>query len=301
MNISENKRVAIVAAVFGLAFAGIMYQGYTSYAAADESSKQLANIRAEFENYNASEFPPTTASLNMLRKAQEKALTLNKELSASMARYASATKAQIQGINTPVDFQNAVNTSIADIKKDAAAKKVKLGPGAIDLGMTDFKNRAAIATKVPYRAFMLGAVKNIAGTIINAEAVAVDKIYCGPLPEEADTAARRAPDYFPLNIEVSFTAKRGTLPQVLNSLVEDKTFFYLITGIGVESDIALPSISEYKEPVVSDGDLPVEDPNAPVGDAPLEDESSIARPMTGLDNETVRVHLNLEVLYFNKK
>ncbi len=300
MNISENKRVAIVAAIFGLAFAGIMYQGYSTYSEAQEDNKQLANIRAEFENYNASEFPPTTGSLNMLRKAQEKAVTLNKEFTASMERYATATKTQTQGINTPVDFQNAVNSSIAAIKKDAETKSVKLGPGAVDLGMTEFKNTAAKATTVPYRAFMLGAVKNIAGSIIDSGAVALDKIYCGPLPEDADTSARRAPEYFPLNIEVSFTAKRGTLPQVLNTLIKDKSFFYLITGVGVESDIALPSISAYEEPVVSEGGLPLDDPNAPVEDAPLEDESSIARPMTGLDSESVRVHLNLEVLYFNK-
>ncbi len=301
MNISENKRVAIVAAIFGLAFCGIMYQGYTTYSAAEEDNKQLENIRAEFENYNASEFPPTTASLNTLRKAQEKAVSLNKEFSATIDRYASATRAQTQGINTPVDLQNTLNASITAMKKEAELKKVTWANAAADLGMKEFKNSAASPKTVPYRAFRLASVKNLAGTIIDAGAVAVDKIYCAPLPEDADTSVRRAPAYIPLGIEVSFTAKRSTLPQVLNALVKDKTFFYLITGVGVESDINLPSISPYKDPVVSDGDLPIEDPEAPVGDVPLEDESSIARPMTGLDKETVRVHLNLEVLYFNKK
>ncbi len=300
MNISENKRVVLLAAVFGVAFIGIMYKGYESYSAAKESSAQLGDIRAEFENYNVAEFPPTTASLSTLRKAQEKAVALNKELESAMGRYAAATKSSTQGINTPVDFQNSVNAAIAATKKDAEAKKVKLGPGAADLGMANFKNTAAIASEVPYRAFMLAAVKNITSIIIDAEAVAVDKIYCGNLPKEADTGARNVPEYFPLNMEVSFTAKRGTLPQVLNSIVKNKSFFYLITGISVESDISLPSIARYEEPVLSGEDAPLADGDVPIGDAPLEDESSIARPMTGLPDESVRVHLNLEVLYFSK-
>ncbi len=299
MNISENKRVILLATLFGVAFAGIMYQGYSAYADADKKNTRLSEISAEFDNYNASEFPPTSDSFTKLRKAYNEANALSKELAAKMDRYAAAAKNAASGIKTPVDFQNAVNKTIADVKTDAAAKKVLIGPGAIDLGFGSFKNTAAIAPEVPYRAFLLAAVQNMTNTLVNAPCVAVDKIYCANLPEETQKTGRNAPDYFPLRFEVSFTAKRGSLPSVLNAILKDNKFYYLVTGLGVESNIALPSIEPYEEPRETE-EVAV-DPNAPADQGPAVALNSVARPMTGLPTETVRVHLNLEVLYFNNK
>ncbi len=299
MNISENKRVVMLASLFGLAFVGIMYQGYSAYADADEKNTRLSEIRAEFENYNASEFPPTSNSFEKLRKAYGEANKIKKDLQSKLDRYASAAKSAAQGIKTPVDFQNAVNKAITDAKAMAAEKNVVIGPGAVDLGFGSFKNTAAIATEVPYRAFMLSAVQDVTQILVDAECVAIDKIFCANLPKAADPKARNAPDYFPLRFEVSFTAKRGTLPAVLNSILEDKKYFYLINGLAAESDLSLPSIEDYQEPVTTD--IVASDPAAPADQAPAVPLNSVARPMTGLATETVRVHLNLEVLYFNQK
>ncbi len=299
MNISENKRIFLHAFVYGAAFATIAYMGYSYYADADKKNERLSELSSKFDNYNASEFPPTEDSLNKLRKAYGVASKLSKELAAKMDRYAAAAKSAITGIKTPVDFQNAVNKAITEAKQAADGKKVQIGPGAIDLGFGSFKNTAALAPEVPYRAFMLAAVQNAVDTLIDAPCVTIDKIYCANLPEETQKRGRNAPDYFPLRFEISFTAKRGSLPAVLNAILKDNKFYYLITGLGAESNITLPSIEPYVEPRVTE--QVVVDPEASADQGPAVAPNSVARPMTGLPTETVHVHLNLEVLYFNNK
>lgn len=299
MNISENKRVIALSAVFAIAFGGIMYYGYDQTQQFANTQKELKAIADRFDGYNEAEVPPTSANRKEIKAAFDKVTQVNKDLQAELAHYAAFCYGDGKKISAQ-DFQNNLRTSIAKVESLAKEKGTLVSAPAADLGLAAFKNAAPVEDDVPFRSFQMKAVERVAEDIINAGAPVLDKIYCAPLPAEAAEAAkggRKAAPYFPLRFEVAFEATRGTLPQVINSIVADKDFLLTITGVSVKGNESLPGIDAYTAPAA-----------APEGEnlgdaAPAAAEGSEARVVavrkTGDDAEKSRVHLTLQVLYFN--
>lgn len=304
MNILENKRVVALSAVFALAFGGLVYYGFQRTGDFATSQKALNQINEQVQDFEQAEFPPTAKTRKEVRDAGKKVSATLAALKADFDSYAKKCIGDGK-VMTSVEFQNEVRGAIDDLSRAASEKGCQLGSAAADLGMATFKNAAATAEDVPYRSFQLKAAKRVADIVIDSGSPLLDKIYCGPLP---DAKARKKADCFPLCIEVAFTAKRSevedgqtpvsVMPRVLNALSTDKDFFYKITGLWVGTNEGnLPARDEYQ--------APVQDPNQGddlSGEAAPQAASEgrqIAVRKTGSPDETVRVHVNLQVLYFN--
>ena len=312
MNILENKRVVLLSAVFALGFAGLTYMGYSSSQKFAATDAELKKIGEKFQDYNQAELPPTAANRKAIVAACKDVDKISADMQAEMDKYAAFCYGDGK-VLSPVDFQNQVRAAIAEIQNEANDKGCTLSAPAMDLGMASFKNAAATEAEVPYRSFQLKAVRRVADAIINAGAPSLDKIYCAPLPEDATNARKgKGAAYFPLSFQVAFTAKRGVetdgqtdellsvLPRVMNALTSDKDFFLIVTGAAVSSDASLPARDAYQEPaapVAQGDDLGAEEGEAKAAEAP--EARVIAVRKTGGADETVRVHLNLQVLYFN--
>ncbi|MBQ9834692.1 MAG: Amuc_1100 family pilus-like protein [Akkermansia sp.] len=310
MNILENKRVVLLSALFALGFAGLTYMGYDRSMQFSKTQAELKKIETKFQDYNEAELPPTAANRKAIVAACKEVDKISAEMQAEIEKYASYCYGDGK-VLSPVDFQNQVRSAIAEVQNKANAQGCTLSAPAMDLGMASFKNAAATEAEVPYRSFQLKAVQRVAEAIINSGAPALDKVYCAPLPEEATNARKgKGAAYFPLSFQVAFNAKRGvdtdgqtdeklsTLPRVMNTLLADKDFFLIVTGMAVESSISLPARDAYQEPsapVAKGDDLGGEEEAQPETPA----ERIIAVRKTGSPDETVRVHLNIQVLYFN--
>lgn len=304
MNILENKRVALVSAVFALAFGGLVYYGFDRTTAFSVAKEKLSAANDRVLDYEQMEFPPTTATKKAVTAAAKEVEDTVKELEKDFGTYRDKCIGNGKAISS-VDFQNQVRGAIDDLAREAGEKGCNVSSAAADLGMATYKNSAATAEDVPYLAFQLKAAKRVADTVINSGSPLLDKLYCAPLP---DAKARKKGDNFPLSIEVAFTAKRSAveegktpvsvMPQVLNSLSTDKDFFYKVTGVWIAANEPnLPGIDAYQSPVADANqgdDLTGE--AAPAGES---ESRRIAVRKTGNPEETVRVHLNLQVLYFN--
>ena len=299
MNISENKRVVALGGVFALAFAGIMYYGYS------ESQKNAANkeaieaINVRFDGYANQELAPTKQNLKEIKDAYSKVSAVNKDLQAELNRYAAFCWGDGKKISAQ-DFQNELRESINKVKELAASQGAQVSGPAADLGLASFKNAAPVADDVPFRSFQLKAVTRVAETILGAGAPSLEKVYCAALPAEAAEAlnpnSRKAVPYFPLRFEMSFEAGRGALPQVINSIVTDKDFFLTITGISVEGNDSLPGIDSYTAPA----EAAAEGEN--LGEAASAESTggyrTVAVRKTGAPDEKVRVYMTMQVLYF---
>ncbi|MBR5895555.1 MAG: Amuc_1100 family pilus-like protein [Akkermansia sp.] len=304
MNILENKRVVALSAVFALAFGGLAYYGYgrmNDFSAAKSELEQINNRVLDFEQ---DEFPPTEATRKTVKAASKKVADVLKEVKADFASYAVKCHGDGKQISS-VDFTNQVRGAIDDLAHQASEKGCTVSPSAADLGMASYKNAAATAEEVPYRSFQLKAAKRVADIIIDSGSPLLDKVYCAPLP---DAKLRKKNADFPLSMEVAFIAKRAqveegktpvsVLPEVLNRLVADKDFFYKVTGVWVvANDVNLPGIDAYQAPTQdpNQGD----DLNTESSASAAEEVRRVAVRKTGSPDETVRVHLNLQVLYFN--
>lgn len=311
MNILENKRVVLLSAVFALAFAGLTYVGYSRSAQFSKTQAELDKIGTKFQDYNEATLPPTPSNKKAIVQACKDVDKINADMQAEMDKYANYCHGDGK-LLSPVDFQNQVRSAIAEVQNKAKEKGCTLSAPAMDLGMASFKNAAATEAEVPFRSFQLKAVQRVAESIINSGAPTLDKIYCAPLPEEA-TDARKSKNmaYFPLSFQVAFNAKRSVdtdgqtdeklsvLPKVVNALMEDKNFFLIITGVAVHSDASVPGMDPYQAPaapVAQGDDL---GSNEETGAKPEAEARVIAVRKTGNPDETVRVHLNMQVLYFN--
>ena len=69
MNISENKRVIALSAVFALAFGGVMFYGYGKSQEAAESRAKIAEINDRFAGYDGQELAPTKQNLRNIKDA----------------------------------------------------------------------------------------------------------------------------------------------------------------------------------------------------------------------------------------
>ncbi len=301
MNISENKRVVALSAVFALAFGGIVYYGYgktQEYAVAQNSLREISD---RFEGYESAQYPPTQETLKSIQKAVDEIKAVNKEMQEDMNRYASFCFGDGKQISAQ-DFQNQLRAAIAKIGQLGAAKGVTVADSAADLGFASFKNAAPVQVDVPFRSFQLKAVERVSEIIINSGAVVLDKVYCAPLPEDAAEAAkpnsRKAKAYFPLSFEIAVEVRRGTLPTIINSIVSDKDYMLTITGIAGKGLDTLPLMDDYTAPGAPS--TQGEDLGSASSANPAESSSRVvAVRKTGNPDETARIHLNLQVLYFN--
>ncbi len=297
MNISENKRVLALSVAFLAAFGGIAYMGYSRSSDFDKAQAELTEIQDAFDGYSSADFAPTAENLKALRDAYEKVSKVNRDLQADMQKYAVACYGDGKVVK-PGDFQNEVRQAIARVAALATNSGSSVSSPAADLGMAQFKNALALEKDVVYRSFQLKAVEKVASDILESGAPVLDKVYCAPLPEDD---AREAAA-FPLDFEVAFTARRGQLPTILNKIVSDNTYFLTITGISVVNQSTLPGIDPYTPPEKQDAAPATGDDlsgEAPAEQAAEPDNRPIATRKTGNPEETVRVHLILQVRFFN--
>lgn len=301
MNISENKRVVALSAVFAVAFGGILYYGFGKSQEYAKANKQLAEISERFEGYENAEFAPTQKTLKALQKSVQQVKDVNKEMQEELNRFASFCFGDGKQISAQ-DFQNELRDAIAKTAQLASQKGTKISSPAADMGFAAFKNAAPVKDDVPFRSFQLKAVNRVASIVINSGATVLDKIYCAPLPPEAAEAikpnSRKAKAYFPLSFEVAFECKRGVMPEVINTIVADKDFMLILTGVGIKGTDSLPQIDTYSAggtPVATGDDLGGEEEAA----APASDARVVAVRKTGDPEEQIRVHMTMQVLYFN--
>ena len=299
MNISENKRVVALSAVFALAFGGIMFYGYGKSQEAAESKAKIAEINDRFGGYDGQELAPTKQNLKEIKAAFSQVSEVNKDLQAELNRYAAFCWGDGKKISAQ-DFQNELRDSINKIKSVAASQGARVAGPAENLGLASFKNAAPVADDVPFRSFQLKAVTRMAEYIVNSGAPSLEKIYCAPLPDAAAESlkanSRKAAPYFPLSFEVAFDAARGALPKILNSVMSDKDFFLTITGISVLGGDSLPGMDSYSAPaeIAAAGEDLGAEASAPV----TEGYRKVAVRKTGSPDEKVRVHMTMQVLYF---
>lgn len=301
MNISENKRVVGLSAVFAIAFAGTMYYGYGETCKCAEAQQQLTTISEQFQGYEDSGVSPTAKNRDALKVAFREVSDVNKELQAELQRYADFCNGDGKNVTGP-NLQEELRNAKAQMEQLAQEKGTRLGNTAADLGMTSILRAFPEDAEAPYYAFQHKAVRRVMEDIINGGASVLDKVYCAPLPEAANVTSKKnvkGEPYFPLRFEVTFECGRGVLPTVLNSIVSDKDFMLMVTGMAVQGMDSLPPLDAYTAPaerVAGGDDLTA----APADAAPTEPLARVvAVRKTGDPNETARVHLTLQVLYFN--
>ena len=302
MNISENKRVIALSAVFALAFGGVMFYGYGKSQEAAESRAKIAEINDRFAGYDGQELAPTKQNLRNIKDAYSQVSGVNKDLQAELNRYAAFCWGDGKKISAQ-DFQNELRDSINKIKSLASSQGANVAGPAENLGLASFKNAAPVADDVPFRSFQLKAVTRVAEDILAAGAPSLEKIYCAPLPDEAAEAlnpgSRKAKPYFPLRFEVAFDASRGVLPKVLNSIMSDKDFFLTITGIAVRGNENLPGIDAYTAPAeIAESGEDLGGETTETAENAADGFRTVAVRKTGSPDEKVRVHMTMQVLYF---
>ena len=300
MNISENKRVVALSAVFALAFGGIAFYGYGESQKHAANEAEITQIRDRFAGYTSKERVPTKQNLDELKSAFSEVAAARADIQAEMNRYAEQCLGDGKKISA-MDLQERLKASSNTVNKLASSNGVKLGRSASELGMeVQRKDGISDAKNVPYLEFQRRAVLRVSEVVLGAGVSSYSKVFCHALPEESadalDPSNLKAPAYFPLGFEVEFEAKRGAIPAIVNAIVSDKDYFLTITGMAVEGVDRLPKVDAYKAPANDEEtgtDLGAEDA-APTAE-------KVATRKVGAPEETVRVYMTLEVLFFTPR
>ena len=303
MSISDNKRVVTLASVMGLAFAGIVYFGITKNQKYEEAQAKLTEISEHFQDYGSQEITPTKQNVDNLTAAYKEVGKVSDDMKAAFSKYAAFCINQPQV--SAQDFQKQLLADIAAMRTMAADKKVTLGHPAEDMGMASFKTAAPRKDEVPFRAFQHQAVKRVVEDILGSGAASLEKVYCEELPDEASLDNKKPADYIPLRFQVAFEARRGSLPEVINKIMADKEFFLMITGLAVQGRDTVPPVATYTPPAtaaeVQGDDLAAGGGEAAEKPAAAPSSRTVAVQLTGKADETARVHMTFQVLYFNDK
>ncbi len=313
MNIMENKRVTAIALLMAIAFGGICHYSYGRYQALKAAEAEIAQEKSKLDGYADEELPPTRENSRLLVQASDSIEGLAADLRRTMEAYAKSCAslgkdAQGQAI-APDRFQKEVNDMTAKVAAYAAERKCGLSADAAALGLNEYKTASATERDAPYLNFLLHAADRLVRHVVDSGAPAVKRLYCAPLPEE-QVGAKRQPDFFPLELEITFTARASAadidttkeetlsvLPRVINALNGDKSFFFTITGFSVKTASNLPMLAPYRA-----------SSKQPAGVDPMQGQqksgatsaSPVAQQLTGAADSSVDVSLTLQVLYFTK-
>ncbi len=314
----ENKRVSLIVLVVIILFGVLCYQAYNHYQAFQQTMAEITENRSRLDEYANEEFPPTKENRRRLIEAFNAMEKKEAQLRKDMESYVETCKTlaqDSQGNPMPPDvFQKAVNDMTAKISSYAAEKKSKLGPDVAALGLNEYKTAPATQRNAPYLNYLLHASDTLVRHVIDSGSLNVKRLYCAPL--QADVLdkfekQKKEGSYFPMELEVGFTVRRSNtdidptkeetlseLPKVINRLVNDKKFFYVVTGISVKTPGNLPMLAPYR--AVSDAvvDDPMQQTSSDDATAIEPSEVPVAKLITGNASQEVDVSLTLQVLYF---
>lgn len=296
MNISENKRIAGITVLFAIAFGGLVYYGFDCAGQADESMSKLDSIRNDYSGFEESNIQPTPDNVKALKKICDEAKAKRQELEAMMEGYRKVCTGD--GVSmAATDYLVRIKQDRAEVKKKAEEKKCNLAGNAASFGKEDRDfETAPESVRVAPLYFQHRVVSSLVNKLVDAGASAVESIYCAPLPEitygEGDDWETE-----PMRFEIDFRVPRGVLGPVLNDIMSNREYFMTITGMYVNNENTLPAMDAFTPPAAP-ADPAAAPANPAENSAP---QAPVAVLKTGSDTENVRVHLNIQVLYFNPK
>lgn len=300
MSLLENKRAFTLTTIFALAFAGTATFGVIQRGELQDTVKKINEADTKLEKLAKSPLPAKAETRELLNKQAGAIQRSLKPLEEDLSAYAKTCKALTEDAikketNFKPDYLRKARTAFVEMANAAGCRLDD--PEGFTFGLDrnyNEKNDAANSTTTPYVLYQLAAAKTLAGYVVNAGAVSLDRMYCEPVPntEPEDEAT-------PLLIEMSFTVKRGEIPvgqeytapltQVLNSILEGKgsndkeKFFFIIRGINMTSNNVYGTVDTYSDPFADNGGAP----------------TSIAERKAGKPEETIRVNLIIEAVYFS--
>ena len=311
MKIMDNKRVTAIALLMAVAFGALCYYAYGRYQALQETQAKIDQERAKLDDYANEQLPPTRENSRMLVQATGAMEELAADLRRNLETYAKACLSLGKDAKgspiRPDVFQKEVNDMTAKVAAYAAQKNTKLSEDAAALGLGEYKTASATERDAPYLNFMLHSADTLVRHLVDAGSPTIKRLYCAPLPEEK-VGARKQPDFFPLEIEVTFVARRSAqdidtsreetlsvLPRVINSLVSDENYFFVITGFSAKTAGNLPMLAPYRAAAQPAGADPM---SAGDGGATAAPAAPVAQMITGSPDSEVEVSLTLQVFYF---
>lgn len=297
MNISENKRIVGITALFAIAFGGLMYYGFDCAGKADESMAELDSIRDDYSGYEEASIQPTPENIKEIKKLGEEAKAKRKALEEMMDNFRKSCSGDAVSMSA-TDYLDRIKKDRAEIRKKAQEKGCSLADVAANFGKMDRDfETAPESVRVAPLYFQHRVINSLLRKMIDAGVTKVDNVFCRELPP-ATYSEGDDWDTELMSFEMDFYVPRGVCPSVLNDLMSNREFFITITGVYANNENALPEMDAFTplpEPAEPD-------PNAevPEGEAPAA-VPTVAVLKTGSDAETVRIHLNFQVLYFNPK
>lgn len=305
MNISENKRVIAAASVFAVVFIVLVALGISRRSDAIAQNAWLESAQTTFDELREREYPPNAKSLKLLNEADKTTENNVADMLAMLDQYRVASVPKRSKLLSPQGFMAQVKAAVLRFGALARESSVRVSTGAAKLGMGQYEtNTYASVEESPILSFQLKAVEKVLNSIVKNGGVAINKVYCSPIPEGAvappGKSAKR--DWVTLPFEISFEASRGTLPGVLNDLAADPEFCYLVSALRVGTSAPLPALSPYTPPMTPESlaaageDLGAAGSSEKKEGANEEQVRTIAKQILG--NGTVQVHLALEVIYF---
>lgn len=301
MNIMENKRVTAIAALMALLFIGICYKGYEKYSILKQAEQDLAERASQLDSYEQDSRIPSPSPENgqAVSKAAKTVAECVATLSADLNKYAANCAHIREQKLTAIAFQNRLKELSAAIISEAG-ENCRINNEADKMGMTKALKQLPPEAEVPYRNFLAAAIYHLEQIIISSGSPRIERVYFEGLPENIPASSK----YFPLSFEISFAARRSdaiqpgeassysVLPQVINKVIHDGKFFYIITGMAVGAQSGLPmlkSTADAAEASAAESDDEEKKTSAPQTKASL---------LIGTPDEEVTVHLNVQVLYF---
>lgn len=300
MSLLENKRAFTLTAIFALAFAGCATYGFIQRGALQDTVKDINEADTKLEKLAKSPLPAKAETKELLNKQANVIQRTLKPLEDDMSVYAKTCKALTEdAIKKETNFKpdNLKKARAAFVEKANAAGCRLDDPEGFTFGLDrnyNERNDAATTTTTPYVLYQLAAAKTLAGYAVEAGAVSIDRMYCETVPTTEPDA-----ETTPLLIELTFTVKRGEIPteeeytapitKMLNSIVEGKgsndkeKFFFIIRGINMMSNNTYGPLDTYSDAFATEA----------------EGASTIAERKVGQPEETVRVNLIVEAVYFS--
>ncbi|HIX19238.1 MAG TPA: Amuc_1100 family pilus-like protein [Candidatus Akkermansia intestinigallinarum] len=291
MNISENKRVIGISALFLIAFGGLMYVGYSASSEASVCEEELLKISDKNKKYSSAEISPTPGNVKRL---EEIAKTLSSERKAAAEEFDAYRRHCIKcsAVDKGTDYQTLLLTDRGAYQALAKEKGCQLNGNTGDYSLPqNHFNGQPERSRLPVLSFQHHVLHDLLTGMINDGIKAVDGIYIAPAPVNTYEDGDDEWNYEPLSFEIDIRVPRGVLPKVLNRLVNDRQYLVTLTGISVSNKSPLDPLDAVAPTVMdADGNVPATAP-----------DKEIAVIKAGRPDETVYVHLNLSVLYFNNK
>lgn len=247
--IKDNKSIATVIAIGGLAFIGLTTFGVMEWSAKSNAFKKFESAKRTIEQTASQPQTPTPEGVEFRKKEIQDYQTILEDIEKNYDSF-RPTAEEVSNISSE-EFRSLMVKTIDDYKKKATERNVKFRTD-LRLGFDIYTSGPALQSATGLLKYQLAATNWVMEQALDSDVVEITRVYRERFPQESESPAAdkdgkkpsastpgrstgkpvapKMENYQELPLSLTLRGKKGSVVELINKITNSEKYLFTIQG-----------------------------------------------------------------------